>query len=39
VISKEGVFIDPAKVEADVDWPRPTNTTEVRSFLGMAGYY
>ena len=31
--------MDPAKVTAVVDWPRPTNISEVRSFLGMAGYY
>ena len=30
---------DLKKVEAIVDWPRPTNVTEVRSFLGLAGYY
>ena len=39
VITKEGIFVDPAKVAVGVDWPRPTNVTEVRSFLGMAGYY
>ncbi|CAL2229315.1 unnamed protein product [Prunus armeniaca] len=27
------------KIEAIVNWPRPTSVTEVRSFLGLAGYY
>jgi len=39
VISKEGISVDPAKVAAVVDWPRPTNITKERSFLGIAGYY
>ena len=39
VINKDGVSVDPQKIEAVVDWPRPTNVTEVRSFLGLAGYY
>ena len=39
VISKEGVQVDPKKVEAVSNWPRPTNVTKIRSFLGMAGYY
>ena len=38
VISAEGISVDPGKIAAVVDWPRPTNVTEVRSFLGMAGY-
>ena len=32
VISKEGVQVDPKKVEAVSNWPRPTNVTEIRSF-------
>ncbi|KAL5570640.1 hypothetical protein UlMin_027215 [Ulmus minor] len=39
VISKDGVSVDPSKVEAVSNWPRPTTVTEIRSFLGMAGYY
>ncbi|GJS62267.1 putative reverse transcriptase domain-containing protein [Tanacetum coccineum] len=35
----EGITMDPAKVEAITKWPRPTSVTEVRSFLGLAGYY
>ena len=29
----------PKKIEAIIDWPRPTTVTEVRSFLGLTGYY
>ena len=39
VISKDGISVDPKKVEAVVEWERPTKVSEVRSFLGMAGYY
>ena len=39
VVSKEGIRVDPKKVEAVLDWPRPTTVTEIRSFLGLAGYY
>ena len=39
VINKEGISVDLAKIEAIKDWPRPTNVTEVRSFLGLAEYY
>ena len=39
IISKDGVAVDPSKVEAMKDWPRPKNASEVRSFLGLAGYY
>ena len=38
-ISKEGVDVDPAKIEAVVKWQRPTSVIEVHSLLGLAGYY
>ena len=39
VISAEGISVDPAKIATVVNWPKPTNVTKVRSFLGLAGYY
>ena len=39
VISVEGVSVDPHKIEAVVNWKPPKNVSEVRSFLGLAGYY
>ncbi|KAL4387927.1 hypothetical protein GQ457_09G018130 [Hibiscus cannabinus] len=39
VISTEGIRVDPKKVEAIVNWKQPTSVTEIRSFLGLAGYY
>ena len=39
VISAEGISVDPQKIEATVNWKPPTNVFEVRSFLGLAGYY
>ena len=37
VVSGNGNFVDPRKVEAIVNWERPKNITEIRSFLGLAG--
>ncbi|XP_074306469.1 uncharacterized protein LOC141641716 [Silene latifolia] len=39
VISKEGVSVDPSKIEAVTRWQSPKNVGEIRSFLGLAGYY
>ncbi|GBG78119.1 hypothetical protein CBR_g26056 [Chara braunii] len=38
-ISADGLRPDDAKVASIRDWPRPRTVTEVRSFLGMTGYY
>jgi hypothetical protein len=39
VVTKEGIAVDLGKVEEVVNWVRPSNAHEVRSFLGLAGYY
>ena len=39
VISQQGVTIDPAKIKAIQDWACPTNVKQLRSFLGLTGYY
>ncbi|KAL4013253.1 hypothetical protein IC575_025415 [Cucumis melo] len=39
VVSKAGVSVDPAKIEAVTSRTRPSTVSEVRSFLGLAGYY
>lgn len=39
IVSAGGVAVDPTKVEVVLDWRQPKSVTEVRSFLGLAGYY
>ncbi|GKD77542.1 putative reverse transcriptase domain-containing protein [Tanacetum coccineum] len=39
VIDNKGVHVDPAKIKAIRNWAIPTTPTEVRQFLGLAGYY
>ncbi|XP_075481255.1 uncharacterized protein LOC142521968 [Primulina tabacum] len=39
VISKAGVSMDPKNVQAITEWLIPKNATDIRSFLGLAGYY
>jgi hypothetical protein len=39
VISKGGIVVDPSKVDVVLQWESPKSVFEVRSFLGLAGYY
>jgi hypothetical protein len=38
-ISKDGISVDPSKVQEVMDWKPPTSVHQIRSFLGLAGYY
>jgi hypothetical protein len=39
VVSNGGIVVDPSKVKDVLNWKPPTNVGEIRSFLGLAGYY
>ncbi|GJS72926.1 putative reverse transcriptase domain-containing protein [Tanacetum coccineum] len=39
LIDSEGLHVDPAKIKAVKNWASPTTPTEIRQFLGLAGYY
>ena len=39
IMSADGIRVDPAKIEVVVNWKPPRSVTEVRSFLGITGYY
>ena len=39
IISEEEGKVDPAKIADVVNWKRQSNVTEIRSFLGLVGYY
>ena len=38
IVSSEGIFANPAKIEAISNWSRPNNALEIRSFLGLVCY-
>jgi hypothetical protein len=38
-ISSDGISVDPSKVQEVMDWKPPTSVHQIRSFLGLAGYY
>ncbi|KAI3824922.1 hypothetical protein L1987_06395 [Smallanthus sonchifolius] len=39
LVNEKGIHVDPSKIEAIKNWAAPTTPTEVRQFLGLAGYY
>jgi hypothetical protein len=38
-ISGDSISIDPSKVQELMDWKSPTTVHQIRSFLGLSGYY
>jgi hypothetical protein len=39
IILKDGIVVDPEKIEAIREWSAPKNVTKFRSFMGLSGYY
>ena len=39
MISQGGIAVDPSKIEVILEWESPKSVFEIRSFLGLAGYY
>ncbi|GKB60190.1 putative reverse transcriptase domain-containing protein [Tanacetum coccineum] len=39
LIDSQGLYVDPAKIEAVKNWTSPTTPTEIRQFLGLTSYY
>jgi hypothetical protein len=39
MVSPDGIAVDPSKVKEVLDWKLPMSMSEVRSFLGLTGYY
>ena len=39
IVSSKGIEVDPKKTDVVKGWPRPLTPTDIRSFLGLAGYY
>ncbi|XP_057444223.1 uncharacterized mitochondrial protein AtMg00860-like [Lotus japonicus] len=39
VISSKGVAVDPSKIESILAWEQPKTTSDIRSFVGLVGYY
>nr|GFA79491.1 putative reverse transcriptase domain-containing protein [Tanacetum cinerariifolium] len=39
VVNRDGIHVDPSKVESVKNWKTPESSTKIRSFFGLAGYY
>jgi hypothetical protein len=39
VVTPQGIEVDGSKIDAIQSWPTPTTVTQIRSFLGLAGFY
>jgi hypothetical protein len=39
IISEEGIAVDLENIESNRGWPTPRNVSEIRSFMGLVGYY
>jgi hypothetical protein len=39
IILEEGIYVDPKKIEAIMNWPTPKNVMDVRYFMGLVSYY
>jgi hypothetical protein len=39
VIFEEGVAVDPSNIKSIMDWPTPKDVSDIRSFMGLVGYY
>jgi hypothetical protein len=39
VLSEEGVAVNPDKIRSIMEWPTPKDVLDIRSFMGLAGYY
>jgi hypothetical protein len=39
VISEEGIAVDSDKIRSIMEWPTPKDVSDIRSFMGLAGYY
>ncbi len=39
LVGKDGIKMDPKKIQAIIDWPVPRDIHQLKSFLGLAGYY